>query len=630
MCGLTGYISLQKAIVTTDTIKEMLLLQKHRGPDDSGIVFIDSKEKVITEQRIDSTEVIGNPSIAFGFNRLSILDLSANGHQPMRSQDSNVVLMMNGEVYNAIDYREELIQKGYHFKSTTDTEVVLNLYLEYGLEETVNRLNGMFAIVIYDKRTDKVVLFRDRFGIKPLYFLHSEDYFAFSSELKSFKALPNFVFELDKDQLDEYLIFRNSINKTLLKGIKNAEQGVVYSFDLKHQKLSHQVFFDINEINTTTNETLNKQGVEALLKEAVKYQLISDVTVGTQLSGGIDSSLVTHYAKEIVGDKMLESVSIVFDNKYFSEEKYIDFVAEKENLKSNKFTLKQDYYIDSLLSATWHFEQPINHPNTIGIYLLSEQAKKHVTVLLSGEGADEIFGGYGSYADLKTTPYFTFRFLQKLKANFKDLIHFSSYYFTVNGRILMSAAFGNVSLSKQVYKPFSFKKAIKQRKLIVNSLKGCSFNKQRKFDFLTYLPDLLMRQDKMSMAHSIENRVPFLDNNLVDKAFTLSENKLLKTHSNKLETKFILKEISESVFGEQFTFREKQGFGIPLKDFFLSDEFKKLWVETVYPNIKKRAIFDGEVIENWYQSMDKLSYKKVEMFWIVISFEIWALQYLDR
>lgn len=630
MCGLTGYISLQKSITTTDTVKEMLLLQKHRGPDDSGVVLIESEEKKITEYGLGVSEVLGNPSIAFGFNRLSILDLTVNGHQPMISQHGEVVLMMNGEVYNAIDYREALIHKGYQFKSKTDTEVVLNLYLEYGLDEVVKMLNGMFAIVIYDQRIDKIFLFRDRFGIKPLYILHNKDYFAFSSELKSFKALPDFTFELNKEHLDEYLIFRNSINKTLVKGIQNIEQGEVYAFDLKQQQLSHNSFFNINTINTSIDTTVDAQSIEKLLKEAIQYQLISDVTVGTQLSGGIDSSLVTHYAKEISGNDRLESVSIVFDNKNFSEEKYIDFVAEKEQVKSNKFTLNQDYYFDSFIQATWHFEQPINHPNTLGIYLLSEQAKKHVTVLLSGEGADETFGGYSTYSDLKLSPYFTINFLKKLKANYKNLPQFCSYYFSADGRMLMSGAFGSITLSKQVYKSFDFKRATKQRKFIVNCLKGNKINKQRKFDFLTYLPDLLMRQDKMSMAHSIENRVPFLDNNLVDKAFTLPDNKLVNNHHNKLEAKSILKEISESVFGADFTYRQKQGFGIPLKDFFTSARFDSLWSKELLPNIKKRALFDAAVIEDWYQSMDKLSYKKVEMFWIVISFEIWASQYLDN
>lgn len=629
MCGLTGYITLKKSISSTNTINEMLLMQKHRGPDDHGVVLIDDTNRMIKEYRSSISEVSGSPSIAFGFNRLSILDLSVNGHQPMINSSEDVVLMMNGEVYNAFDFKDELIAKGYTFKSTTDTEVVLNLYLEYGIKETIERLNGMFAIVIYDKRQRKVFLVRDRFGIKPLYLLRNENYIAFSSEMKSFKCLPDFKFELDKTNLDEFLLFRNCVNNTLFKDIINIEQGVIYDYDLEKQEFSEVRYFDINAINTIESSTLVNHEIEDALKKAIKYQMISDVKLGSQLSGGIDSSLVTHFANKELKDGNLESISIVFQNKNFSEEKYIDFVAQNEKIKVHKFPLEEAYYIDTLMRATWHFEQPLNHPNTIGIYLLSEKAKKHVTVLLSGEGADETFAGYGSYLNLKKKSIFSKDFLKKLKSNINNLNNFLSYYFSESGKILMSAAFGNIALSKKVYKNFNFERAINQRKNIVNKIKGSSINRQRKFDFLTYLPDLLMRQDKMSMAHSIENRVPFLDNDLVQKAFLLPENELLKIHNGKLEGKYILKNISKGIFGEQFTFRNKQGFGIPLKEFFSSDKFISLWEDKLFPSIKERDLFDAELLNGWLKNINNVPYKNLEMFWIAISFEIWASLYLD-
>lgn len=629
MCGLTGYISLKKRITTTNTINEMLLLQKHRGPDDQGVVLIDSQERIITEYRSENSKVSGNPSIAFGFNRLSILDLSVNGHQPMINLSEEVILMMNGEVYNAFDFKDELIAKGYMFKSSTDTEVVLNLYLEYGIQEAIEKLNGMFAIVIYDKRLNKLFLVRDRFGIKPLYLLQNDEYLAFSSEMKSFKCLPDFKFELEKGNLDEFLLFRNCVNNTLFKNIVNIEQGVIYDYDLEMQKLNQIKYFDITEIKTTKTTKLDRIEIENSIKKAIKYQIISDVKLGTQLSGGIDSSLVTHFANKEMENENLESISITFENKKFSEEKYIDYVVKEEKIKVHKFPLGQEYYIDTLLKATWHFEQPINHPNAIGIYLLSEKAKDHVTVLLSGEGADETFAGYGSYINLKANSPFSIVFLKKLKNNINNLNYFFSYYFSESGKILMSAAFGNTALSKMVYKSFNFERAIKQRKAIVNKIKDSSINRQRKFDFLTYLPDLLMRQDKMSMAHSIENRVPFLDNDLVDQAFMLSEEQLLKFHKGKLEGKYILKDISNGIFGEQFTFRNKQGFGIPLKEFFSSDKFITLWCDSLFPSMKERGMFDAELLNTWLKNIHKIPYKNLEMFWIAISFEIWASLYLD-
>ena len=630
MCGLVGYVNFKEPITSSHIIEEMLLLQKHRGPDDSGIVFIDSKTNAIVEELEQSIENNNAKfNIAFGFNRLSILDLSSNGHQPMMSYNRNVVMMMNGEVYNALDYKQELLDKGYVFKSTTDTEIVLNLYLEYGIDNMPSILNGMFAIVIYDLNLKKIFLFRDRFGIKPLYLVNNKDFFAFSSEIKSFKALPNFKFELDRENLDEYLLYRNCINKTLIKGINNIEQGTIYDYDFNSSEWSNKSYYDTSKIPSIIDSVINEKSIEVDLQKAIQYQLISDVKVGTQLSGGIDSSLVTHYSKLLSNDDFLETFSVVFDNPKFTEEHYIDYVASFENLKTHKFTMNSNYYLDKIFKATWHFEQPINHPNTIGLYLLSERAKKHVTVLLSGEGADETFCGYGYYNKVNNNPFFSLGFLYQLKSNFRNLFSFFSYYTTQNGRIMMTSAFGNIYLTKKIYTKFDFKKATKQRKKIINSIQDHGVNKQRKFDFKSYLPDLLMRQDKMSMAHSIENRVPFLDNDLVEKAFTIPNELLIRKLNSNDETKFVLKKISESIFGNSFSFRKKQGFGIPLKEFFLSEEFNKIWVDTIFPGLKKRGIFEYNELSKWYHSMDSLSNRKVEVFWISISFEIWAQQYLD-
>jgi asparagine synthase (glutamine-hydrolysing) len=629
MCGLVGYVNFKEPITSSHIIEEMLLLQKHRGPDDSGTVFIDTQANVIVETLNEDPSVGNQFDVVFGFNRLSILDLSSNGHQPMINSKRDVVMMMNGEVYNAIDYRQDLIDKGYVFKSTTDTEIVLYLYLEYGVEKMASLLNGMFAIVLYDYNLKKIFLFRDRFGIKPLYLIKNDDFIAFSSEIKSFKALPNFTFQLDKDHLDEYLLFRNCINKTLVKGIQNIEQGTIYDYDFNSSEWSNKPYYDTSKIPSIIDSTISAKSLETDLQKAIKYQLISDVKVGTQLSGGIDSSLVTHYSKLISNDAFLETFSVVFDNPKFTEEHYIDYVANFESVKSHKFTMHSNYYLDTIYKATWHFEHPINHPNTIGLYLLSEGAKKHVTVLLSGEGADETFCGYGYYKSVNDNPFFSLSFLYKLKANVRSLFSFFSYYLTQNGRIMMSSSFGNIYLTKKIYKNFDFQKATHQRRNIINNIQGEGISKQRKFDFKSYLPDLLMRQDKMSMAHSIENRVPFLDNDLVEKAFMVPDDLLLRKTDSNQETKFILKKISENVFGNSFSFRKKQGFSIPLKEFFLSDEFKKLWIETIFPGLKKRGIFNDVELAKWYNTMANLSNRKVETFWISISFEIWAQQYLD-
>lgn len=629
MCGLTGYIDLKNSIASLNVVKQMLQFQTHRGPDDSGIVLINSNTKTIDEYRIESSQINGIPTLAFGFNRLSILDLSENGHQPMLSPDSTVVLMMNGEIYNAFDYTDDLKSKGYVFKGSSDTEVVLALYLQYGLEEMLQMLNGMFALSIYDSRLNKLFLVRDRFGIKPLYILKNENYFAFSSEMKSFKALENFSFQLDEDGLSEYFLYRNRINSTLFKDIVNLEPGVFLTYDLSENTCKHDVFYDINNIDSTKNKDYTVAKLENDLQQAVKSQLLSDITLGSQLSGGVDSSIVTHIAAANSRDEKFKSISIVFDDKSFSEEKYVDEVGLKTEVEINKYVLDSKFYLENLQKATWHFEQPLNHPNTIGIFFLSKNAKKHVSVLLSGEGADEVYGGYGSYIRTVLQPFSIKYMINNLRNNTSKFLTLMSFHKSLVGRRIFTNTLGNVLEPSLMYKKFSIADATKQRLYYSSKVTGDDFDKQRKYDLLTFLPDLLMRQDKMSMAFSIENRVPFLDNNLVAKAFTIDKDMLVEKVDNKFIGKSILKKLSAKYFGDAFTYRSKQGFAIPLREFFTSEDFDKMFYDDLLPSMKKRNIVNTTLIENYKKNISTLSQQKVESLWVAISFEVWAKLYLD-
>jgi asparagine synthase (glutamine-hydrolysing) len=306
MCGITGYINInKKPIKDTSVILDMLRAQKHRGPDDSGIrTFNLSTGESVEVSALKSAPVDGGFYGVLGFNRLSILDLSSNGHQPMSSPDQKVLLTLNGEIYNSFDFKEELTKWGFNFKSTSDTEVVLALYLKYGLDGLLERLNGMFAIVIADLRSNSLYIVRDRFGIKPMYYVSAGDTFAFSSELKSFRYIENFKFTLVEEQLDEYLLFRNNLRGTLFKDIQSLEPGHYLTFS-HSGGLIKTLYFDINnykrsdEVSGTTAEYGVK--VEEWLSKSVQSQLMSDVKLGCQLSGGIDSSLVTWLANRNSG-----------------------------------------------------------------------------------------------------------------------------------------------------------------------------------------------------------------------------------------------------------------------------------------------------------------------------------------
>lgn len=635
MCGITGYINIsQKPVTDTNIILKMLKVQKHRGPDDSGIRAFSLKDGKSLDLRVDEPVrlQVGLEGV-LGFNRLSILDLSINGHQPMVSPEGDVILTLNGEIYNAFDYTRELQNWGYMFKSTTDTEVVLALYLKYGFNEMLRRLNGMFAIVIVDLGLKKVFIARDRFGIKPMYYIANDFIFGFSSELKSLAYIEGFNFQLNPSKLDEFMLFRNNLNDTLFKDVASLRPGHYLEYGHDSGIIERQYF----SADTYRREESSPTGfdefaryTELWLGQSVGRQLMSDVKLGCQLSGGIDSSLVTWLANQKSNKGQFESVSIIFENEDFSEKKYINHVCNSLGIVSHKFILSPDYFVDNIEQATWHLESPINHPNTIGIYKLSQDAKQHVTVLLSGEGADEVFGGYPRFYNI-LFPYKRKILLQEIYRFMNDPAELVNYLKDYN-RAVMATAYMTPRLAGKLNFDFIKSRAIADRIDLYHSLSGSRFDRQIKYELITFLPDLLIRQDKMSMAHSIENRVPFLDNNLVDFSFSIPQRHLLlrKTPEGLNNEKYLLKKIAAGVFGHDFAFRNKMGFGIPLREFFMNSRFREYIMDKVLSGIKVRNLYDHNLIATWISNIKHLEYTEMEALWIMISFEIWASIYLDK
>jgi asparagine synthase (glutamine-hydrolysing) len=635
MCGIAGYINTNSnPINDSSCINSMLKVQKHRGPDDSGIRVFSLKSGNSDELMFGEPQSItGVFEGVLGFNRLSILDLSANGHQPMASQDGKVLLTLNGEIYNAFDYKLELTQWGYRFKSTSDTEIALALYLRYGFEGMLNRLNGMFAIVVVDLNRCEVFITRDRFGIKPMYYVSTGDTFAFSSELKSFMFISKFNFRLAEEKVDEYLLFRNNLHGTLFNDILSLQPGCYISFT-HDSGIALKRYFNLNnyERSLTATDSLDSFGnkLEDWLSKSVKSQLMSDVKLGCQLSGGIDSSLVTWLANRESRKGNFETVSIIFNDPRFSEEKYINCVTENLGINSHKFLLDSNYFFENFERACWHLEAPINHPNTVAIYNLSQRAKEFVTVLLSGEGADEVFGGYERFYDI-SFPYRARRLLHEIKINILDSGDLLDY-FDPNLRAVMATAFITPSLAKKLKPDFCKDRATEDRKSLYTSLSGSLFDRQVKYEMLSYLPDLLIRQDKMSMAHSIENRVPFLDNNVVENSFTIPLSYLLLRNSPEGHNtqKYLLKKMTAGTFGNDFAFRDKMGFGIPVREYLLLPKFKEYLNDKILPGIRRRGQFNYELTSKWVSKIRNLKFSEIEALWVAISFEIWASVYLDN
>jgi len=635
MCGIAGFINTDgNPVLHTGTILEMLKVQQHRGPDDKGLVafsFFSGESKNLNT--LQTSKINEQFEGILGFNRLSILDLSINGHQPMSSYDSKVILALNGEIYNAFDFKEDLISDGYVFRSRTDTEVVLALYLKYGLSGMLERLNGMFAIVIIDLRNQSIFIARDRFGIKPMYYIFNKHILAFASELKSFGYIENFEFQLSPDKVDEYLMFRNNLTDTLFNNIYSINPGhfLVYSPD---HGLSIKQYFNINDYHRVSQPESNLESyiskLEQWLTKSVRSQLMSDVKLGCQLSGGIDSSIVTWLANKDSAKGNFEAVSIIFSDQRFNEEKYIDIISGKVGIASHKFLLDPIYYLDNIEKATWHLETPINHPNTIGIYRLSQLAKKFVTVLLSGEGADEVFGGYERFYEIN----FPLKSKSLLRVARSHILNPKVLLKSLNNdnRIIMASSFMSEAVAKELKGDFRYERAIEERIMRLSSLSGTLFDRQVKYELLSYLPDLLIRQDKMSMAHSIENRVPFLDNDLVQNSFSIpSEYLLLSKYNSKFNSqKYLLKKMLAANFGDSFAFRQKMGFGIPIAEFFIEKRFQEYLIDKVLPGIRDRGIFNYKLIETWLPNIRRIKNSELEALWIIISFEIWASIFLDN
>ena len=583
MCGFVVVRS--KKPTSSVILQKMQKNIEHRGNDDSGIVLIDKNNNF---KIFDSNESNEEFQTGFAFQRLSIQDLSSGGHQPMLSRSNRYLIVFNGEIYNFKELRKDLIKSGHQFYNNSDTEVVLKLYELHG-ENMLSQLNGMFSLVIFDRLKDEFFIARDRLGIKPLYYFYKDNLFFIASEIKAFKAHPNFKVNFNSDKTDEYLMFGYIAGEeTLFTNVKECLPGHYIKF--YKDKLTITKYWDNNKGNNQSENFGAQEKFINLLDSSINYQLISDVEVGGQLSGGIDSSLITSIAAKS-NKSFKKTFSVIFENESINEEKYIDIINKKYCLHENKILMKPKDIVDNLEKATWSFDNPLSQPNAIGIYLLAKEAKKSLKVLLSGEGADEIFGGYDRYNPARIFSKFgiigqainNFR-SKKMKRDGNDL----------ESLLVCLSSRSKESEIKKIFKDFKLSRAINSRlKILKQEMSGSTFEKFLNYEQKTYLNELLLRQDKMCMAHGIENRVPFLDHRIAEFSKNISSNH--KTRLNLMPRKFrlnnstkpILKNISTDYFGNEFTYRNKLGFNMPLnevlnnvvnRDYFVSliDEANKL------------------------------------------------------
>lgn len=598
MCGFVGYINKEKD--KKDNIKKMADLIAHRGPDSEGYYT--------------------DENIALGFRRLSIIDLN-NGSQPIYNEDKSKVIIFNGEIYNFEPLREDLIKKGHTFTTKTDTEVILHGYEEYG-EEILDKLRGMFAFVIYDKNTKELFAARDFYGIKPFYYAKMGNTLIFGSEIKSFLIHPHFKKELNSKMLEYYLTFQYSPgNETFFKNVYKLMPGHYLKY--KNGKLEVKKYYEIKfkEDKTKTYDEW-KKGIKQRLADSIKAHKISDVEVGSFLSSGVDSSFIA------ASSDVDKTFTVGFNNEKYSEISYAKDLSEKINTQNISKVITKEEYFKKLPNIIYYMDEPVADPSAIALYFVTELASENVKVSLSGEGADEIFGGYNIYQEPLTDAWYyklpyPIRFvIGKVASIFP---HKRGINFLIRrGKKLEDRFVGNAF----IFNNHEVKKILKNKRQTkgFQDLTKPYYEKVKDKDEVTKMQyidfnfwligDILTKADKMSMANSLEVRVPFLDRPLIDYALGLPTE--FKTDKN--TTKKIFRDIASEVLEDKVSTKKKLGFPVPIRVWLKEDE--------TYESVRKvfmqdNKFFNQKAILKLLDDHKKGKADNSRKIWTIYVFLIW-------
>ena len=605
MCGFVGFCDDSKN--KKKIIRDMADIIKHRGPDSDGY-YVDN-------------------NIALGFRRLSIIDLD-KGSQPIFNEDKNKVIVFNGEIYNYKEIREELKSKGHKFSTNTDTEVILHGYEEYK-EDILNKLRGMFAFVIYDIKEKSLFGARDFYGIKPFYYYYDNENFLFGSEIKSFLGSPNFKKELNKDMLSQYLTFQCSIGEdTFFKNTYKLLPG--YYFIYKDKELEIKKYYEV-KLEPNDDKSLNEwvSGIREVIDNSVLAHKVSDVEVGSFLSSGVDSSLI---AKLSSVDK---TFTVGYDNKKYSEIDYAKEFSDKINVSNVSKKISKEEYFKEFSNIQYYMDEPLADASAVMLYFLSKTASKHVKVCLSGEGADEIFGGYNIYHEpysvswYNKIPYFIrkcigilvypfrnytgFNFLYRRSKKIEDRYIGNAFIFEPNdAKKIVNFNYGN-----KTYKDFTKSYYDKVSDLdVVTKMQYIDFN-----FWLIY--DILLKADKMSMANSLEVRVPYLDRKVIEYASKLpSKYKIVGN-----ETKYAFRKVAKEELADKVADKKKLGFPVPIREWLKEDdvyqEVKNIFLESEYFFKPKKII---KLLDD-HRAGKRDNSRKI---WTIYTFLVWYQEYFIK
>lgn len=618
MCGIVGihYLDMQHPIEEY-LLRQMTSVIKHRGPDDEGY-FVAT-------------------GVGFGFRRLSIIDL-ATGHQPMATEDGAHWIVFNGEVYNYIEIKKALAQKGHRFRTTSDTEVILHAYQEYG-ENCVQHFNGMFAFAIWDVRERKLFLARDRIGIKPLYYWLDNEKIIFASEIKSLLQYPVVYAEATPEGIDMFMTFGYVTGeKTIFRNIRRLMPG--HTLTVQNGTVDVRRYWHLDyKIDTSKSQEAHEAELEYRLKRAIQLRLRSDVPLGIFLSGGLDSSAVVGLLSSMVTEP-LKTFSIGFEHgRQYNELNYARLVSQHFGTEHYECILTPAEFQASIPDFIWYMDEPVTEAAAISLYHISKLAREHVTVVLSGEGADELFAGYTIYMYMLLLE--RYRHLPKsvlLLLNFllKRMGHKWGKYATISELPLEKRYLG-VHLYDIQMRNCLYTDAFREELMGTSALdtidtiymqtrKWHPMNRMLALDMQTWLPDnLLIKADRMSMAHSLELRVPFLDYTVVEYAATLPPHLKVRPPVKK----YILKRILRNVLPSKILHRRKMGFPTPLAVMFrtdLSGYVKALLTDSI---TQQRGIFDIKKVYQLIRDHEAGVTDYHKILWQMLVLEEWLRKFVD-
>lgn len=574
MCGFVGFCG--KNVKDRNVIKEMNNQIIHRGPDSDGYYF--------------------DKDVNFGFRRLSIIDLH-EGSQPILNESGDTAIIFNGEIYNYQELREDLVAKGYKFKTHTDTEVILHGYEEYGEEGILAKLRGMFAFTIWDSKKEKLFGARDHFGIKPYYYALLDGDLLFGSEVKSFLKYPKFKKEVNEKALKHYLVFQyNPLEETFFKGVKKLRPGHYYIYQNGKMEIKTYYNLTLDYKDMTFDEAVGK--IEKEVEESVKYHKISDVEVGSFLSGGVDSSYVVATA---LPDK---TFSVGFDNKGFNETMYAKELSDSLGIKNFAKLITPDEFFEGINKVQYFSDEPHANLSSVPLYFLSKLASEQVKVVLSGEGADELFAGYNEYADALPQRIYRklpFSLRHKLYLKYKDRKHFRGqtiilkYGQKVEDRYIGPAEIMTDELANSIVTS-KYKNSETSRDLTkkyYDEVKNMDdVSKRLYLDMKMWIvEDILLKADKMTMANSIELRVPLLDKKMWELARTIPVKH--KVHNE--ITKYAFRRAAKNKLPEDWAKRRKLGFVVPFVLWIKEEKYYKI-VKEVFNKDFVSEFFDKDKI----------------------------------